>query len=118
MPESTSSLYMHVEVSQTGVSLYAVHQPCNWSAFQQVKDNLIRKLLTDLFQGSDEHIPKQDFTQLPVNKDGLSLSYLTLSALENWTESCVITGHLMVALWGWTELRSGKHTILLKYGRV
>ena len=45
-----------------------------------------------------EKILGQEVNQLPVYRDGLPLTHPDLSTLDNWTASCVITIHLLIAL--------------------
>ena len=40
----------------------------------------------------------------------------TLTAFENWTASCVITGHIVAALRGEDNLRAADHTSFLREG--
>ena len=77
-------------------------------------DSLLREFLLDLFHGAEKHMLRWEVIGIPMNKAGLELSDLTLSDPGNFTSSCVFAIHLVVALWLWTEFRSGDHTMLLK----
>ena len=54
---------------------------------------------------------------MPVKQDTISLSKPTRTAGGNWTASCIITGHLVMALRRTAEFRSGDHTLLMEEGR-
>ena len=62
-----------------------------------------------LFQGLGEGTPGRRVTRLPVKQAGLDRPDPTKTALENWTASCVITGHLVAALRGQEEFRMADH---------
>ena len=53
-------------------------------------------------------------TGLPLNQAGIALPNPTQNAEANWTASCVITGHLVAALHGTDEFRSGYHALLME----
>ena len=82
-------------------------------AFQVVEDALQYIFLPDLFQGSTEQIPGREINSIPVKQAGISLPNPTQTAVENWTASCVIMGHLVAALQGTAEFRSGNHAPLV-----
>ena len=63
---------------------------------------LHNSFLLALLRGSTAEVPDWGVIFLPVNHVGMSISNPTLSTLENWTASCVVTGHLIVALQGRT----------------
>ena len=42
---------------------------------------------------------------------------LALSAWENWTAYCVITGHLVAVIWGRIEFNTEDHALILWEGR-
>ena len=73
--------------------------------------------LPALFQGATAQIPRRAITGLPVKQAGISLPDTTRAAGANWTASCRITGHLVAALHGTAEFRSGDHALLMGYGR-
>ena len=50
-----------------------------------------------LYQRLREGLPEQGIIRLPVKQAGLALTDSTQTAPENWTASCVITGHLVAA---------------------
>ena len=85
--------------------------------FQVVEDALWDILLPALFQGDMEQIPRRAITVLPVKQAIIALPDPTWTAGENWTVSCAITGHLVTALRGKAEFRSGNHTLLMGEGR-
>ena len=47
----------------------------------------------------------------------MAIPDLTQKAKFNWTASCVVTGHLVAALWVCVEFRSRDHAQLLTNGR-
>ena len=49
-------------------------------------------------------------TIMTVKQAGLALPEPTLTDPENWTVSCVITGHLAAALRGQEEFRTADYT--------
>ena len=85
--------------------------------FQEVEDDLQEKLLQDLFQGATSHIPWRAITSLPAKQAGIALPNPTQILRANWTVYCVITGHLVTALSGTAEFRSGNHALLMGDGR-
>ena len=74
--------------------------------------------LPALFQGLGEGAPARGVTRLPVKQAGLALLDPTKTDSENWTTSCVITGHLVVALRGKEEFRTADHLACLGEGRT
>ena len=60
---------------------------------------------------------RERVARLPVKQSGLDLPYPTLTALEKWTASHVITGHLVGALRGQVEFRAADHSDRLQEGR-
>ena len=79
-------------------------------AFVPVEEALWENFLTDLFQGLEEGVSGIGVTCLPVKKAGLALPDPKNTAPENWTASCVITGHLVAALKGQVEFRTADHS--------
>ena len=67
-----------------------------------------------LFQGFMSQILVGAITGLPFNQAGIALPNPTQTAEANWTASCVITGHLVAALRGTDEFRSGYHALLME----
>ena len=82
-------------------------------AFQGVEDALQDIFLPDLFQGATSQIPRRVITGLTVKQAGIALPDPTWTAGVNWTASCMITGHLVAALRGTVEFRSGDHALLI-----
>ena len=82
-------------------------------SFQVVEDDLRYTLIPALFQGDTNQIPGRAITGLPVKQVGINLPHPTQTAGANWTESCVITGHLFIALCGTDEFRLGDHDLLV-----
>ena len=72
----------------------------------------------DLFERLGEGAPGRGVTRLPAKQAGLSLPDPTLTAPENWTASCVITGHLVAALRGQVEFRTADHSAFIREGRT
>ena len=71
-----------------------------------------------LFEGLGDGVPERGVNGLPVKQAGLTLPYQSQTAPENWTESCVITGHLVTALRGQVEFRTADHLDCLWEGRT
>ena len=69
------------------------------------------------FRGILGHIPRRAITGLPVKQAGISLSDPIRTTEANWTAPCMITGHLVAALRGTAEFRSGNHTLVMGEGR-
>ena len=75
--------------------------------FQAVEDDLRDKFVPDLFQGGTSQIYGREITGLLVKQANIALPEPTHTSGANWTVSCVITGHLIAALRGTAESRSG-----------
>ena len=71
-------------------------------------------LLRDLTEG----LPTRVNTRLPVKQAGLAIPDPVQTSPENWTASCVITGHLATALRGQAAFRTADHTDCLRGGRL
>ena len=82
-------------------------------AFQEVKDEIRDTFLPALVQRATYQIPGMEINGLPVKQDGISLPNPTNTTSENWTASCVITGHLVAALRGTADFRLGDHALLM-----
>ena len=82
--------------------------------FGPVEQVLREPLIWDLFLGIGEGTPGRWVTLLPVKQAGLALPDLTKTASENWTTSCVITGHLVTAIRGQEVLRTADHSACLQ----
>ena len=74
--------------------------------FGMVEKALRETFLPALFRVMGEGAPGRGVTRLPVKQAGLALPDPTLTDPENWTASCVITGHLVAALRGQMEFRT------------
>ena len=74
--------------------------------------------LPALFEGLGEGAPERRVTRMPVKQAGLVLPDPTLTAPENWTASCVITGHLVTALRGQVEFRMADYSACLLEGQT
>ena len=70
------------------------------AAFAPVEEALREVFLPALFREMTEGLPKRENTRLLVKQAGMAITDPVLTAPENWTESCVITGHLVLALRG------------------
>ena len=69
-----------------------------------------------IFQGVGTHMYGFEFTQPPVKNAGSAQMDPTISTVDNWKTSCIITFHLMDSIRVRSEFRSGDHTMLLKVG--
>ena len=86
-------------------------------AFQVVEDTLRDIFLPAIFQGEKTQTPRRAITGLPVKQAGIALPNPTGTMGANWTASCVITGHLAMALHGTKDFRSVNHALLMGEGR-
>ena len=81
-------------------------------AFGPVEMALKDTFVSELFKGLREGMPERGVTRLPVKQAGLALSNPTQTAPENWTASCVVTGHLVAALRAkWSSVRNPTWTL-------
>ena len=87
-------------------------------AFGLVETALKETFVPALFEGLDKGMPERGVTRLPVKHAGLALPDPYQTAPENWTASCVITGHLVVALRGQVEFRTADQSACLREGRT
>ena len=85
--------------------------------FEVVEDALWYIFLLNLFQEATYQIPGRAIIGMTVKQAGISLPDPTRTAGENWTASCMITGHLVAALRGTAKLWSGNHALLMGEGR-
>ena len=60
----------------------------------------------------------QEITVFPVKHAGLVNPDKTLTKQGNWTDLCVVTSHLVVALRICIKFQSGNHPQLLRYGHT
>ena len=67
-----------------------------------------------LFKEATSHIPGIAVTSLPVKKAMIALPDPNHTAKSNWTDSCVVIGHLVAALHGMAEFWSGDHGLLMR----
>ena len=87
-------------------------------AFGLVEEALREIFVPALFEDLREGVPECDNTRLPVKQAGLALSDPIQTSPENWTASCVITGHLVVTLRGQVGFRMVDHLACLREGRT
>ena len=87
------------------------------NTFVPVEDMLCDFFLPDLFQGTGGGIMGKGVTCLQVKQAGLALPDTTKTAQENWTDSCVITGHLVAELRGQEEFKMEDHATILHEAR-
>ena len=69
-------------------------------AFVPVEKALRETFVPALLEGLGDGVPEIGFTCLPVKQAELALPDPTQTAPENWTASCVITGHIFAVLRG------------------
>ena len=93
-----------------------------WDFVQRVTpgvgDALRDIFVPELYEGMREGVPEREITRLMVKQAGLDLPDPTQTAPENWTASCVITGHLVAALRGQVEFQTADHSACLWEGRT
>ena len=82
------------------------------------EDALKETFVPAFFKGLQEGVPDRGFNRLPVKQAGLALPDPSHTPPENWTASCVITGHLVAALSGQVDFRTGDHSACLQEGRT
>ena len=82
--------------------------------FHPVENMLCNAFLLDLFKGNPYQIPGRAVTGLPVNNSGISLPDPTQNDRSNWTASCVIPGHLVLALCRTDDFWSGDRALLME----
>ena len=87
-------------------------------AFGPVEEALKEIFVPVLYQGLREGVPERGITRLPFKKAGQALSDPTQTAPENWTASCVITGHLVAVLRGQVEFRTADHSACFRECRT
>ena len=88
------------------------------NAFRPVEAALQETFVPALFEVLREGMPERGVTRLPVKQAGLALPDPSQTVPENWTASCVITGHLVAALWGQVEFWTADHSACLQEGRT
>ena len=87
-------------------------------SFGSVEKALKETFMPALFEGLREGVPERGVTCLSVKQAGLALPESSQTAPENWTASCVITGHLVAALRGQVEFWMADHLACLREGRT
>ena len=87
-------------------------------AFGPVETVLKETFVPALFEGLVEGMTERGVTRLPVKQAVLALPDPSQTASENWTASCVITGHLVAALRGKVEFWMADHSSCLREGRT
>ena len=88
------------------------------SAFGPVEKALRETFLPELFMGMGNGVPERGVTCLLVKQAGLELPDPSKTDPENWTASCVITGHLVASLRGQVEFRTADHCSCLHEGQT
>ena len=78
-------------------------------AFGPVEEALQEIFVLALFRGLSEGLSTRENIGLPVKQAGLALPDPVQTAPENYTASCVITGHLVVALRGQVVFWTADH---------
>ena len=86
------------------------------NAFGPIEKALQETFLPALFDGLGEGAPERGVTRMTVKHSGLALTDQNLTSPENWTESCVITGHLVAELRGKVEFLTADHSACLREG--
>ena len=88
------------------------------NSFGPVEKELKENFVPELFEGLSEVIPERGVTSLAVKQVGLALPDPSQTSPENWTASCVITGHLVAAIRGKVEFQMADHLACLREGRT
>ena len=87
-------------------------------AFCPVEEEIKTTLLPELFKGVGYRAPGRSITRLPLKQAGLALPEPTRTAPDKSLSSCVITGHLVLALRGKVTFRTAHHAACLGDGRA
>ena len=87
-------------------------------AFGPVEEEIETSFLPELFKGVEDGAPGRAITRLTVKQAGLALPDPTRTAPDNWQASCVITGHLVLALRVQVPFRTVDHVACLRDGRA
>ena len=87
-------------------------------SFGSVEQALKEAFITSLFHGLGEGTLGREVTRLPAKQAGLALPDPKKTAPENWTDSCVITGHFVAALRGQEDFRTADKSAYLREGRA
>ena len=87
-------------------------------AFGPIEVALKEIIMPALYEGLWEGVPERGITRLTVKQSGMALPDPIQTSPENWTASCVITGHLVAALRGQVEFRTADHSACLREGRT
>ena len=82
-------------------------------SFGPVEEALNETFVPALFEGLREGVPERGVNHLRVKQAGLALPDPSQTAPENWTASCVITGHIVASLRGQVEFRTADHSACL-----
>ena len=98
------------EVTPTGVGIFQRVIPGIGDAFGPLEKALRENFFLALFEGLVEGAPWRGVTHLPVKQARLDLPILMLTPPQNWTSSCVITGHLVAVLTGQVEFLTADHS--------
>ena len=77
--------------------------------FVPVEDALKDIFMPALFQDLRERVPERGVIRLPVKQAELAVPDPSQTSPENWTASCVTTGHLVRAIRGQVEFRTADH---------
>ena len=85
-------------------------------AFSPVEEALPEIFVPALFKSLREGVPEHKNTRLPVKQVGLALPDPVQTAPDNWTASCVTTGHLVAYLRGQVVFRTADHSACLRFG--
>ena len=88
------------------------------AAFGPVEEALREVFFPALFRGLTEGLPTRENTRLPVKQAGLAIPDPVKTAPENWTASCIITGHLVAALRVQAVFRTADQSACLRGGRL
>ena len=88
--------------------------PVVGDSFGPVDKALRETFVPELLEGLRKGVPERGVARLPVKQAGLALPEPSQKASENWTASCVITGHLVVALRGQVEFRPADNSACLQ----
>ena len=102
------------EVTPAGLSFVQMVTLVIGNAFGPVDKALKENFVPELFKGLEDGVLERGVTRLPVKQARLAPPDPTQTAPENWTASCVITGHLCAALRGQVDLRTADHSACLR----
>ena len=82
-------------------------------AFRPLEEALEKSFVLALFKGATVEVSTRGITCPTIKKAGLTILNPNFSTWENWTASCVVTGHLIAYICRQTEFKTRDQYMLL-----